>query len=285
VADAAALDPWEGVSAHVIHADHYACRADWRIERQFCPYDDLFYIWKGRGWVAIDDQRYDARGGDLFIIRREVTLEAGHDAQWPIAPLSTGFHLRRAGVDAIRHLQLPHGVRLAPVDEGPFRERFMELITLSNDPRPLAKLAAAGALMRLVSEALRLIAEAPPERLRGLNRPMPADESMARRVQAWIERHLAQPITLAALARVAKLTPTHFSTAFRKETGMSPMRYLRARRMEVARGLLATGDRTVEQVAGAVGYPDPFHFSRLFRRSTKVAPRDYRASLRHPFQS
>ncbi|MBA2481805.1 MAG: helix-turn-helix transcriptional regulator [Planctomycetes bacterium] len=282
---AAKSNPWDGVSATIVHADLYPCRPDWRIVRQLLPYDGLFYIWKGHGWVMIDDERLEARPGDLFIMRRGRTLEAGHDPAHAMMPLSTGFHLRRHGdVDAIRGLALPHRLRLLGPEIPEFQVRFMDLIALHRDARPTARLSAAGALLRLVAEALRLVESLPADRASRVMPPLTGDETMAARVQAWIDAHIADRLTLTGLARVAKLTPTHFSAAFHKQTGVSPMQYLRRRRVEAARALLASGDRTVEEVARAVGYPDPFHFSRVFRALVKIAPRDYRDSLKHPFQ-
>ncbi|MBA3709699.1 MAG: helix-turn-helix transcriptional regulator [Planctomycetes bacterium] len=279
-------DPWEGVSAQIVHADLYPCGPAWRIERAICPYDGYFYIWKGRGWVEVDDERLDALPGDLFIIRRGRAVAAGHDQKHPMMPLSTGFHLLRNGrVDAIRHLALPTRLRLRPDDITSFHGLFMELVSSHHDPQPTARLTAAGALLRLVAAGLRLVHELPAERKSGVLAPLVGDDTMAARVQSWIDEHLADRITLATLARVAKLTPTHFAAAFRKQTGISPMHFVRCRRVEVSRTLLAAGDRPVEEVARAVGYPDPFHFSRVFRQHVQVSPSDYRDSIKYPFQS
>jgi AraC-like DNA-binding protein len=62
------------------------------------------------------------------------------------------------------------------------------------------------------------------------------------------------------------------------------MAYLRERRIGLARSMLAAGDASVEEVANAVGFSDPFHVSRAFRRKTGMSPSAYRASLKSPFQ-
>ena len=61
------------------------------------------------------------------------------------------------------------------------------------------------------------------------------------------------------------------------------MAYLRGRRMEVARTMLTEGDASIEQVARAVGYQDPYHFSRSFRQAVGQPPTQYRESFKNPF--
>ena len=79
-------------------------------------------------------------------------------------------------------------------------------------------------------------------------------------------------LTVAALAAAVNLSPSRFAVLFRRETGVSPARYLRALRMERARLLLERTFLTVKEVMAFVGVHDPSHFSRDFSRHHGVAP-------------
>lgn len=100
------------------------------------------------------------------------------------------------------------------------------------------------------------------------------------RVTDLIEARLHGTLTLDDLAGAARLSPYHFSRAFRATTGLAPYAYVTARRMDRARRLLSAGGRTVEQVTAAVGFANTSHFRRTFRRHHGVAPAALREELR-----
>ena len=103
-----------------------------------------------------------------------------------------------------------------------------------------------------------------------------------RDVVEFIDRHYARPLTVAALARRARLSRFHFIRAFRAATGLTPHQYLRERRLDRARHLLATTTMPVTEICRTVGFTSLGSFSTLFRRATGRSPAAYRASERRP---
>src|ERR1700760_4922509 len=67
------------------------------------------------------------------------------------------------------------------------------------------------------------------------------------------DARVAEPLTVADLARAAGLSPAHFSREFRRAFGEPPHRYLLTRRLERAATLLRVTDWTVADVCFAVG--------------------------------
>jgi transcriptional regulator GlxA family with amidase domain len=63
---------------------------------------------------------------------------------------------------------------------------------------------------------------------------------------------------------------------FRAVSGMAPLNYLQALRVEHAKELLEMTQNSVEQIAVAVGYTDTSSFRRLFTRLTSETPAQYR---------
>lgn len=284
--DTAVRDPWEGVSVTIHHADLYPCAPGWSIPPQVSPYNGLFFILKGEGWLEFDQRRYDARPGDLFIWRTGRHSSAGHNPQSPVTVFSAGFSLRGAGnADVFRPLVLPERLRLPSKACREIEACYQVLIADLREPSPHAKLMARGAFLRLLGETLRLADELPAERKSGASPVQPGDETRAAEVVAYIDQHLTKRLTLGKLAGVAHLSPIYFAKLFRRQTGLSPMAYLRQRRIEQAKSLLAGSDETIERIATAVGFDDPFHFSRTFRRLTGQSPSAYRAAFENPFRS
>lgn len=98
-----------------------------------------------------------------------------------------------------------------------------------------------------------------------------------KRVVEFIEEHLSERISISALANLVQLSSYHFARAFRQTLGMPPHRYHRSRRVARAKMLLA--ERSVTEVAFAVGYADTSSFSASFRRVTGNSPSGFRNAL------
>lgn len=88
----------------------------------------------------------------------------------------------------------------------------------------------------------------------------------------------AEALTVADLARVAGLSPAHFSREFRRAFGEPPHRYLLTRRLERAAALLRNTDRSVTAICLAVGLTSVGSFTTSFRRVYGQAPLEYRRS-------
>lgn len=97
-----------------------------------------------------------------------------------------------------------------------------------------------------------------------------------RKAVAYIEEHLAEPISLEALARLVGLSACYFCRAFRQSLGVPPQRYQLRQRIERAKTLLARRAASVTDVSLTVGYNDTSAFCTAFRRATGLTPSAYR---------
>jgi AraC family transcriptional regulator len=100
-----------------------------------------------------------------------------------------------------------------------------------------------------------------------------------RRVLAYIEDHLDQEISLAALARVACFSEFHFSGMFAAAMRLSPHRYVSQRRLERAMELIAQGGAPLSEIALRSCFSSQASFSRAFRRTTGMTPGEYRRHI------
>ncbi len=89
----------------------------------------------------------------------------------------------------------------------------------------------------------------------------------------------AEPLTVADLARVAGLSPAHFSREFRRAFGEPPHQYLLTRRLERAAALLRDTDWPVTDICLAVGLRSLGSFTTRFGQVYGCPPTAYRASF------
>jgi AraC family transcriptional regulator len=97
-----------------------------------------------------------------------------------------------------------------------------------------------------------------------------------KRVVEFIEEHLAEEISLAALAGLVDLSLYHFARAFKQSFGAPPHRYHMARRMDRARSLLQRPALSVTEIGMQIGFRETSSFTRAFHKFTGLTPTEYR---------
>jgi len=100
------------------------------------------------------------------------------------------------------------------------------------------------------------------------------------RAKDLVDARYRDPLDVPTLARVAHLSPAHFSREFRGTFGETPHQYLLTRRLERATALLRNTDHSVAEICFAVGLTSVGSFTTSFRRVYGISPTKYRAA--HP---
>ncbi|SJM29703.1 putative Transcriptional regulator, AraC family [Mesorhizobium delmotii] len=101
-----------------------------------------------------------------------------------------------------------------------------------------------------------------------------------RQVEDFVDANLGENVTLDEMARVACMSVFHFARSFKQSTGETPHAFVRLRKLEHAKRMLAETDWDVRRVARAVGYTNASHFAAVFREKSGVTPAAYRQSIR-----
>jgi AraC family transcriptional regulator len=99
-----------------------------------------------------------------------------------------------------------------------------------------------------------------------------------RRVLEHIDANLHRDPRLAELSALAHMSTFHFARLFKRSTGLSPHRFVVARRIDHAKELLAVDGPSIAAISGTVGFRTASHFTTVFRRSTGVTPSAYRSA-------
>jgi AraC family carnitine catabolism transcriptional activator len=110
----------------------------------------------------------------------------------------------------------------------------------------------------------------------------PADPTL-RRVLALMEDTVEEPLSCAALAHRARLSPRRLQRLFARKLATSPSQHYRMLRLAKAHALLQQTDLAVTEVALSAGFASPAHFSRVYRAAFGRPPRaDRRQSTDAP---
>jgi transcriptional regulator GlxA family with amidase domain len=111
-----------------------------------------------------------------------------------------------------------------------------------------------------------------------LQRPVPPTAESLAATCDWALEHLAEPLTVADLARHAGWAPSTFARRFVAETGMAPLRWLTAARLREARRLLEVSDLPVDDVAARSGLGSAANLRLHLARDAGTTPTAYRAA-------
>ncbi|WP_440468444.1 helix-turn-helix domain-containing protein [Pseudomonas sp. YH-1] len=98
------------------------------------------------------------------------------------------------------------------------------------------------------------------------------------RLDSYIADHLSRRISVAELAQVACLSPSHFHAQFKDRVGLTPHQYLLRQRLDRAARLLRESDLPLVGVAGECGFSSQSALTTAMRRYLGLTPGSLRRS-------
>jgi len=237
----------------------------------------LIYTRGGSGrFVAKDGAEFATQEGDA------VLYAPGNWQDYSTAPAPGNWHLLWIHFTPKPHWQIwlrwavmENGFRALRLEEGEIREEFVAAIERANR---LLRRGFPGApdLAGNALESALLWANVAANGKEWL-----AIDLRVRKAVDYLIGHLNQPFSLKELARCCGTSVSRLAFWFKKETGVTPQKFLERHRMQHACQLLHRTDLSIAGIASEVGYGDPFYFSNRFRGFTGASPSGYRQAARH----
>jgi AraC family transcriptional regulator of arabinose operon len=232
----------------------------------------FIYCVRGFGWCELKQQRRQIQPGQLLIVPANVPHSYGADADRPWSLF--WFHAAGSSVPAYLEnfgasVSNPVVTRASDVQ---LVAHFEEALEALEQGLSLSQLLYAA---HAVTHLLGLMLWQKDQFQRG---HATAHERVRKSIQ-FMKDHLGKPLRVESLATMAGLSPSRYTTVFRRDTGHSPIEYLIRLRMQRAIQLLGTTGLAVKVISNQVGWTDPLYFSRLFRSIHGSSPAQYR--LRH----
>ena len=153
---------------------------------------------------------------------------------------------------------------------------------------PLPRMRPAAPYQRFLSDLGAVLRHAGIRSSAGARRPVAGPtapdarsaDPVVGRVQTFVDEHLAADLTVDELAEAAELSPSTLARRFKDAMGTTPWRYVLQRRIDKAKRLLVTTDRSLAAIAFDTGFYDQPHFTRAFKRLEGQPPGAYRDEAR-----
>ncbi|MBN2293744.1 MAG: AraC family transcriptional regulator [Pirellulales bacterium] len=229
----------------------------------------LHYCVDGRGWCEMMGRRWIVPADTVLLIPCNVPhcYGAMDNDPWSIYWIHfTG----RAAIEYCRLLQVDAEnplFNLACSEE--ILSAFESIYASMNKIHTHNNLAAAtGALSRFLTLANT-------RRLSANTRSRTAEENV-RKTIAFMKENLSGHYSLKQLARIARMSPNHYSGVFRRCHDHPPLEYFNRLKIQRACRLLETTELQVQEIARELGFEDPYYFSRAFKKLIGCSPNAFR---------
>lgn len=246
------------------------CDGSYRIFRPRSPVAVFEYVLSGYGSVQVDQQHFQAGPGDVYLLPQNCRHEYAADPRNPW--IKIWFNIRGPLVESLLHAYQLQQVTLIRQCPAELADLFQRFLLAARAERPLPELFEQCALV------YHQILIALARQVRSLSQAVPSEADC---LQAFIRRHLCEPIGLSDLAKLIYRSPAYTIRIFRESFRQTPCAYLAACRIEAARQLLAGTQVSIKAIAGQFCYADQHYFANVFRRATGQSPRQYRQSCRN----
>jgi AraC-like DNA-binding protein len=102
----------------------------------------------------------------------------------------------------------------------------------------------------------------------------------ARKVRAYIDAHVAEPLRVADLCAIVQRSEAHFSRLFKQTFGEPPHAFLVRRRLKRAEECMLETDASLSDIAQRCGFTDHAHLCKHFRKITGRTPGSWRRARR-----
>lgn len=235
---------------------------------------EILLICGGEGRFLVGEAFYEVKAGDLLLYNSGVVHDEFSSPENAISAYC-------AGIAGLRLPGLRENALVADGAPALFHagEEAEDLVLLMDmmyryllEDRPGCEALCHHLTLALLGRILQLTGDARV-------REDPEPKNLGRQVQAFIDGHFSEPLTLQDMGKALHVSPYYLSHVFKETSGYSPTQYLLRRRIGEAQNLLISTDLPMAKIAGQVGFETQNYFNLQFSKHVGMPPKKYRESF------
>lgn len=244
---------------------------------------ELIQIKQGTMMLTLNEQRYSAHAGDIFIIASGVlhsAIPVGIQCEYDCIVFDLSYFAgkddacsRLIGNVSNYSVLINEQINASDPEISEITNRLFEVLSSKQEGYQLVAKGLFYQLFGLIYKNKLYTRKAVP------NNRNKKRVTTLKNVLAVIEESYAFQIGLKDLADTAEMSPGYFCVFFREMTNKTPIEYLIGYRIDQACRQLKSSDLSVTEIALGCGFNDLSHFIKTFKKLKHTTPEQFRQNL------
>ncbi|TDW20051.1 AraC-like DNA-binding protein [Breznakia blatticola] len=253
------------VLRYITHAQR---GSDWHSVKHVHDFTEIFFVVNGKGRFLIDNESFSTYSDDVVIISSKIP-----HTESPME--NEDFEYIVLGVEGLE-LQDHNGNKLVRqvFNLNSEHDKMMFYLNVLLQEVELKNERYEAICHNILEVLIFLIIRSNDKQLsyRSITKGMKECEI----IENYIKANYHKNITLDDLSELTYLSKFYISHAFKRYKGISPISYLIQTRIQHAKKLLESTNKSMAQIATDVGFVSQSHFSQTFKQETNHTPFEYR---------
>ena len=229
----------------------------------------LHFVLKGKGAYYLNDQKYEIKKDQCFLIRPNELTFYQADQEDPWTYIWVGFDGQMAK-KYLEHAGFIDNRLVLNVHDCETLKSYVAEMLNCNKSTHANELKYQGLLYLLLSK----LSES--SHIQTKQPSLQEDNHYVSKAIEFIENSYFNYIKVSDISHYLCLNRTYLTSLFQKHLGMSPQNFLIQFRMTKAADLLLQTDLSVANISHSCGYSDPLAFSKAFKKANGISPSEYR---------
>ncbi len=227
----------------------------------------IVLVLSGSGTLMYDGQVYPLREGSCFFVNCMVPYYHQSSDSDPWELIWVHFH-GATSPEYYRYFSLHSAPAFSPRPFQELREKLESLLDVNSHSDLSAEIASSRLIVDILSILLQDITGFREEQRKNLGK---MDE-----IRRFLDEHYTERFSLEELSEQFFLSKYHLSREFHSAYGITPSRYVIARRITYAKKLLRFSGSSLETIARSCGFYDASYLNKQFKKSEGISASDFR---------
>ena len=159
-------------------------------------------------------------------------------------------------------------------------EIYLTRMTKREDCPPLGEQTIKNCIELLLVSLLHFNGESDKVKNVAVNRSGAHSDKIVSNIIALLNEKLYSTVDLDTIAKQLFFSKTYIKTVFKKNMGISIIRYYLTLKIEESKKLISQKKYTCTEIADMLGFNSVHYFSRLFKAHTQMTPTEYAKSIK-----